>query len=75
MYMWDAETPMGSFHYAVFQSKVVQFFNDDMSDINGNCTTLYQEIAKDVFSGRAEGVFFCTAAEGKNLQKPLGEWP
>lgn len=45
--------------YIVFKKKVVQFFNDDLSDVNGNCTTLYETIAKDVF-GEDSGVFFCT---------------
>ena len=59
--------------YVVFKNKVVQFFNDDLSDINGNCSTLYQELAKDVF-GETDGIFFCTDTPD-NLGKPLGEWP
>lgn len=45
--------------YVVFKKKVIQFFNDDLSDVNGNCTTLYEFIAKDIF-GEDSGVFFCT---------------
>ena len=45
--------------YVIFGNKVVQFFNDDLSDINGNCSTLYQEIAKEIFQ-REDGVFYCT---------------
>ena len=74
LYVTKVDTPMGHFEYAVFRNKVVQFFNDDMSDINGNCSTLYQEIAKDVFSEKT-GVFFCTDANNGKLTKPLGEWP
>ena len=48
-----------SFGYVVFRKEVVQFFNDDLSDLNGNRSTLYQEIAKDVF-GETDGIFFCT---------------
>lgn len=47
--------------YIVFQNKVVQFFNDDISDVNGNMSTLYEEIARDVFDDA--GVFFCTDVE------------
>lgn len=47
-------------NYVVFDKAVVQYFNDDLSDIYGNKSTLYQEIAKDIFDER-EGVFFCTA--------------
>ena len=73
-YVWSADTPLGPFNYAVFENKVVQFFNDDMGDINGNCSTLYQELAKDVF-GTDIGVHFCTEALDRKVQKPLGEWP
>ena len=48
-----------NFNYIVFEPEVVQFFNDDLSDINGYCSTLYQEIAKDVFVEHP-GVYFCT---------------
>lgn len=72
-YVWHADTVMGSYDYAVFEPKVVQFFNDDMSDINGNETTLYENIARDVFD--ESGVFFCTNAVDRKLAKPLGEWP
>ena len=44
--------------FVVFDSEVVQFFNDDISDVYGNCSTLYQDIAREVFDG--SGVFFCT---------------
>lgn len=67
------DTPFGTVNYAVFQKKVVQFFNDQMDDINGNRSTLYQEIAKDVF-GTDQNIYFCTEATG-DLAKPLGEWP
>lgn len=45
--------------YIAFRREVVQYYNDDLGDINGNCSTLYQEIAKNVFIPQA-GVFFCT---------------
>lgn len=45
--------------YVVFKNEVVQYYNDDLGDINGNCSTLYQNIAKDVF-GDHDGIFFCT---------------
>lgn len=57
--------------YVVFVNEVVQYFNDDLGDINGNCSTLYQEIAKDVF-GYVDGTFFCTdTVEG--LENPKFE--
>lgn len=72
-FVWHADTIMGSYDYAVFAAKVVQFFNDDLSDINGNETTLYEDIARDVF-GESD-VFFCTEPINGKLAKPLGEWP
>ena len=48
--------------YIIFKNKVVQFFNDDISDINGNKSTLYQDIADDIFENH-NGIFFCTDTE------------
>lgn len=45
--------------YVIFKKEVVQYFNDDLGDAHGVCTTLYQDIAKRVFEDH-EGVFFCT---------------
>lgn len=44
--------------YVVFVPEVVQFFTDDISDINGLRSTLYEDIARDVFDGIP--VNFCT---------------
>lgn len=51
--------------YVVFDKKVVQYFNDDLGDVNGLCSTLYQELAKEVFKDIDEGVFFCTDIKSK----------
>ena len=48
--------------YVEFQKKVIQYFNDDMSDLHGNRTTLLEDIAKEVFEYNDDGVFFCTEA-------------
>ena len=45
--------------YVVFKNEVVQYFTDDLSDINGLESTLFEDIADDVFD-TPEGVFFCT---------------
>lgn len=62
--------------YVVFKNRVVQYWNDNLGDIYGQRSTLYQEIAKDVF-GNVDGVYFCTDVEEpmRMLGKPLGEWP
>ena len=44
--------------YVVFVNEVVQYFNDDISDINGNCSTLAEDIARDIFVGDLPN--FCT---------------
>ena len=72
-YIRGGAGPFGDINYAVFQNKVVQFFNDDISDAHGVKSTLYQDIAKDIF-GLVDGVFFCTDVED-GVGKPLGEWP
>ena len=58
-------------YFVVFRNQVVQYWNDNLGDINGNVSTLYQEIAKDVFDGE-QGVFFCTDGP-ENLGVPQGE--
>lgn len=45
--------------YVVFKNEVVQYFNDDISDINGQCSTLSEYIARDIFIGD-EIPNFCT---------------
>jgi len=63
------------FTYVVFKNCVVQFFNDNLNDPHGVISTLYQDIAENVFSESGlSGVAFCTDVERK-LGMPLGEWP
>ena len=50
---------IGGWTYAVFKGKVVQYHNDDISDVNLLRSTLYQELAKEVI-GEQPGVYFCT---------------
>ena len=57
-YIRTVQTPFGTFNYVIFIPEVVQYRNDDISDIHGLKSTLYQDIAKDVFT--IPGVFFCT---------------
>ena len=45
--------------YIVFRKEVVQYYNDSLKDINGLCSTLHQEVAKDVFD-ETPGVCYCT---------------
>lgn len=53
-------------NYVAFSNKVAQFFNDDISDLNGNKTMLYKDIAENAFKEH-DGVFFCT-----DIEAPFG---
>lgn len=48
--------------YVVFAKEVVQYYNDDLSDLHGNRSTLYQTIAKEIFTDM-DGVIYCTDNE------------
>lgn len=50
------------FNYVFFRKEVVQYWNDNMGDGHGITSTLYQNIARDVF-GEIPGVFYCTSTE------------
>ena len=47
--------------YVVFAKEVVQFFSDNLGDLHGLTSTLYQDIAQDVLVG--DGVCYCTDIE------------
>ena len=54
--------------YIMFQNKVVQFFNDNINDYNGMCSTLYQDIAKDVFKDFADAHYCTSTNVNKNKE-------
>lgn len=61
--------------YVLFRKEVVQYFNDDLGDANGLCSTLYQDIARDVFTEQ-KGVFFCTSPEDMDEDAEFkAQWP
>ena len=45
--------------YIIFRKEVVQYYNDNLGDANGVCSTLYQDIASRIFEEK-EGIYFCT---------------
>lgn len=55
--------------YVIFKKEVVQYFNDDLSDAHGVCSTLYQDIAKRVFEPN-KNVHFCTDTKISSYQIP-----
>lgn len=50
--------------FIVFEKEVVQYWNDNLGDINGITSTLMEQIARDVFED-ADGVFFNTNDEDR----------
>ncbi len=65
------------FCYVVFKNTVVQIFADNLNDPHGVLSTLYQDIAEELFDVKryfASGIAYCTDIES-NVGKPLGEWP
>lgn len=61
--------------YVLFAREVVSYFNDNLADLNGLTSTLYQDLANEIFPNH-NGVFFCTEpGNTAYLGKPLGEWP
>ena len=71
---------MGAFDfcYIVFRHEVVQYFNDNLGDVNGMCSTLYENIARRIFGNR-DNVYFCTDVQDETTGLSLGrqkyKWP
>ena len=55
------QSPFGNVTYVAFDRCVVSVNADDMSDPHGFKSTLYQEIAKEIFG--FSHIFFCTSEE------------
>lgn len=49
--------------FIVFEPEVVQYYNDSAGDYHGVASTLYQDLAEDIFENR-EGIYFCTDLVG-----------
>lgn len=45
--------------YVVFNNEVVQYYDDNLGDINGNRSTIWEDIARRVLD-MPDGIFFCT---------------
>ena len=61
-YVHEVENVMGfNAVFVVFRKKVIQYYNDNLGDLNGMKSTLAESIARDIFAVR-NGVFFCTDA-------------
>ena len=58
--------------YLLFKPEVIQFFDDDIYDYEGNWTGLAQDIAREVFADETRGIHFCTASV-EEAENPAGE--
>ena len=45
--------------YVIFKPEIVQFYADNTADIEGRISTLYHDIAYDIFDENMSGVSFC----------------
>lgn len=57
--------------YIIFTKEVIQYFTDDLGDYHGICSTLYQDLAKELFV-EVPGIFYCTNITISSLRKT---WP
>lgn len=56
----DEQYPLiGGNTYCVFNPEIIQFYNDDLSDLYGNFNGVVADVAKEVFESK-DGLFFCT---------------
>lgn len=62
VYFWNIDDliPGLNLFYVAFNNKVVQYYSDNIGDPHGLTSTLYENIARDVFLD-IPGVFYCTA--------------
>lgn len=68
-YSESVQTPFGNMNYAVFSPIVVQYYNDDMGDIDGKRTATAEQIAKEVLSlGDAWHICSDRKYDGYNLK-------
>lgn len=55
------DTPFGTMNFAIFAKEVVQYYNDDMFNIFGLKSTLYEDIARNVLD--LKDMKYCTSDE------------
>lgn len=67
-YTFATQTSTNPVVYAVFEKKVVQFWNDDLSDPHGVTSTLYEDIARDVFD--ENGLIYSTDSDIRFVREP-----
>lgn len=48
-------------NYIVFRKEVAQYYNDNIQSVDGLSSTLYEDIAREIFKDAPAGTFFCTS--------------
>ena len=46
--------------YISFEKEVIQYYDDNIGDLHGNRSALLEDIAREVFESKTEGIYFCT---------------
>ena len=49
-------------NYIVFKKEVAQYYNDNIQSVDGFSSTLYEDIAREIFKDAPFGTFFCTSS-------------
>ena len=49
-------------NYVVFRKEVAQYYNDNIQSVDGFSSTLYEDIAREIFKDAPAGTFFCTSS-------------
>lgn len=72
-YTEHVDTMSNPMDFIVFEKEVIQYFDDNLGDLFGIRSTLYQDLANEVFEDHP-GVFFNTdIEESTSFGCPLGE--
>ncbi len=57
--------------FMIFKKKIIQFYDDNLGDLNGIRSSLYETIARDIFDD-TDGVYFNTELLP---DEPYDKWP
>lgn len=49
-------------NYVIFKKEVAQYYNDNIQSVDGFSSTLYEDIAREIFKDAPAGTFFCTSS-------------
>ena len=64
----DTGMTSNTFNFVVFKHLICQIWQDNLGDINGNVTTLYEDLAREIFED-VDGILYNTDMHG-NPGKP-----